>query len=347
MIGAAGHRPGTYAAAVTEPRVIGIGASAGGIDALLTLLQRLPENFPHAVCVTVHLSATSKSKLADILDRRCAVSVVNARHHARLQGGCVFVAPPDRHLLVRAGLIELSAGPKENGVRPAVDPMLRSIAAHGPRSVAVVLSGALGDGGDGAKLVLHGGGDVFVQEPDEALVTGMPRRAIELVDGGATVLRAGDIGAALAALAPDSDDAPKEAHVNVTAPDEPARRPRPEGPATGFTCPECDGAIWETREGDVTRYRCRIGHSYSEDSMVSEQGAALEAALWSALEMLEERAELLRRVAQRRAGEHEGLHRRLTGAAADAEARADLIRRALVPQARNGDAVSVSPDPEA
>ena len=71
---------------------------------------------------------------------------------------------------------------------------------------------------------------------------------------------------------------------------------RPDGPASGFTCPECSGALWELREGELVRYRCRVGHSYSEDAMVDAQGTAVEAALWTALEVLEERSELLRRL---------------------------------------------------
>src|SRR3954471_1052187 len=187
-----------------EPvRVIGIGASAGGIDALLSLLGRLPADLPHALCVTLHLSATAKSRLPEILDRRCALGVTAARHRARLRPGCVYVAPPDRHLLVKGGLLELSRGPKENGGRPAIDTMLRSMARQGPRPVAVVLSGAMADGSDGARLVLTAGGEVFVQEPEDAAVSGMPRRAIELVDGGAQVLPAPEIGLALAALPRD------------------------------------------------------------------------------------------------------------------------------------------------
>jgi two-component system chemotaxis response regulator CheB len=304
-------------------RVIGIGASAGGIEALLAVVGGLPAGLPHAVLVTLHLSATSPSALPQILDRRCALPVAVAKHGAALEAGRVFVAPPDRHLVVADGRVELTRGPKENGMRPAADTMLRSITAYDGRAVAVVLSGALGDGSDGAALVLAAGGEVFVQDPEEAVMRSMPDRTLALVDGGAQVLTAERIGRALAAL--DSDVEQREVEVTGA---EPPGDVRPEGPATGLTCPECHGAIWEVREGDITRFRCRVGHSYSEDAFVVEQGSAVEAALWSALEVLEERAELLRRVAERRVSAA-GLRTRFTDAAADADRRAQLIRRAL------------------
>jgi two-component system, chemotaxis family, protein-glutamate methylesterase/glutaminase len=323
---------------LTHPpaRVIGIGASAGGVGALIQLLQALPADFPHALCVTLHVPATAPSALPQILDRRCALSVTAARHQARLGAGCVFVAPPDRHLVVVQGRIELTRGPKENGVRPAVDTMLRSIAAScGPRGVAVVLSGALGDGSNGARLVLQAGGAVFVQDPEEATVPSMPESTLALVDGGARVLPAADIGSALAELEPVDPDGEE---ADVAGPPSASASTRPKGAPTGFTCPECRGSIWQVREGRVTRYRCRIGHAYSEDAFIDAQGSAVEAALWSALEVLEERAELLRKVAERRGGSHAGLRAHLNAAAEDADGRAALIRRALA---------AGGPDPEA
>ena len=211
-------------------RVIGVGASAGGIQPLIELLATLPADFPHAVCVTVHISASAESLLPEILDRRCALTVTAAGHGARLDAGHVFVAPPDRHLLVADGRIELSWGPKENGARPAVDVMLRSIARHGARGVAVVLSGALGDGSNGARLVLQAGGAVFVQDPSDAAVPSMPERALELVGGDARVLTAREIGPALAALEPGNGEG-KEPDVDLPGVNDRAHGARPGGPA--------------------------------------------------------------------------------------------------------------------
>jgi two-component system chemotaxis response regulator CheB len=186
--------------------VIGIGASAGGIDALLRVLASLPAGYPHAICVVLHLPATGHSVLAPILDRRCSLTVTPAAQGEPVRPGHVYVAQPDRHLMVRRGTLQLSRGPVENGVRPAVDPLLRSIAHDcGPAAVAVVLSGALGDGARGALAVAQAGGRVLVQDPVEALVPSMPQQAIATVGGAAEVLAAAAIGDELARLGPTPD----------------------------------------------------------------------------------------------------------------------------------------------
>jgi len=183
-------------------RIVGIGASAGGIEALLKVLAALPPEFPHAVCVVLHIPAKGDDLLAHVLDRRCPVTVQTARQGESLLPGRVYVAPSDRHLVVRGPILALTRGPKENGARPAVDPLLRSLAeSFGTASVAVILSGALTDGAHGARAVADAGGRVLVQDPADARVSSMPRHAIEEVGGTAEILSAEAIGAALSRLA--------------------------------------------------------------------------------------------------------------------------------------------------
>jgi two-component system chemotaxis response regulator CheB len=311
------------------PRVVAMAASAGGVEALRRVVAGLPADFPAAICVVLHISATSRSLLAPILDRDGPLPAVVAFDGAPLRPGTIYVAPADQHLLIRRDAVELSRGPKENGVRPAADPMFRSLAAAwGDRAVAVVLSGALDDGAAGAAVVAAAGGTVVVQDPAEALAPGMPASAIAaaparvvLVDEVADVLTG-----LLAAPAPN----PGGQSAMSAAPDPiPEAGPvRPEGPASGFTCPECSGALWEVQEGEVVRYRCRVGHSYSEEAMVEAQGASVEAALWTALEVLEERGELLTRMAERMSHAPRS-QRRFREGAREALERAGLIRRAL------------------
>jgi two-component system, chemotaxis family, protein-glutamate methylesterase/glutaminase len=170
---------------------------------MLTVLATLPKDSPHALLIVLHISAHGHSLLATILDRRCALHVETARDGEPIRAGCAYVAPPDRHLTVRGEVLALTDGPQENGVRPAVDPLLRSLAlAHGPASVAVVLSGALGDGACGAGAVIGAGGRVLVQDPIEALVSSMPQRAIEAAGPAAEILTAAQIGVELAKLGP-------------------------------------------------------------------------------------------------------------------------------------------------
>lgn len=338
------HSPDSLAG--PPARVIGIGASAGGVDALIRLMSELPAGLPHAVCVVLHVAPSGRSMLSGILDRRCRLPVSAAQDGEPLRAGHVYVAPPDRHLLVREDHVVLSRGPKENGVRPAVDVMLRSLAAcHGPAAVAVVLSGALGDGSSGASAVVRAGGMVIVQDPDDAMVPSMPEHALAAVGRPDLVLGAARIGMALGELSPDPPG--MRDHGFVGAPDKLIQesRRRPEGPATGFTCPECSGALWEEREASVVRYRCRVGHAYSEDAMLVEQGSAIEAAMWAALKALEERAEMLQKIAGRRSASRPRTHESLTAAAVDALERAELIRRALATGGQATDAFGV-PDAE-
>jgi two-component system, chemotaxis family, protein-glutamate methylesterase/glutaminase len=184
-------------------RIVGIGASAGGIDALLDVLAALPADLPHALLIVLHLPPHGHSVLAEILDRRTALHVVVARDGEVIRAGYAYVASPDLHLTVRGPAMALTRGPHENGVRPAVDPLFRSLAAgYGRTAVAVVLSGALGDGARGALAVARAGGYVLVQDPADALVSSMPLRAIAETAGAAEVRTAAEIGAALARMGP-------------------------------------------------------------------------------------------------------------------------------------------------
>jgi two-component system chemotaxis response regulator CheB len=312
-----------HGAARGPTRVIGFAASAGGVEAIRRVVSELPADLPAALCVVLHIPASGRSLLAPILDRHSPLHAVLASDGAALEAGTIFVAPADHHLLVRGAVVELTRDPKENGVRPAADPLFRSLAAAwGPRAIAVVLSGALDDGSAGAVAVAQAGGTVIVQSPEDALVPGMPSSAIA-ARAPDHVLPIGEIAALLCRLV--GEDNPGDVPPAPTKLHEPGR---PEGPASGYTCPECSGALWELREGELLRYRCRVGHSYSEEAMVDAQGASVEAALWAALEVLEERSELLTRFAERMRGTARS-HERFRAGARDAGERAELIRRAL------------------
>ena len=162
--------------------IIAVGASAGGIDALQRLMKDLPEDIAAAICVVLHIPASSQSLLPQVIARQTRLPVCQAATGRRLQSGQVYVAPPDRHLLARAGAVWLDRGPKENGVRPSIDPLFRSVAeGYGARAIAVVLSGSLNDGAAGAAAVAAAGGTVLVQAPADAIVPSMPKATLEAV----------------------------------------------------------------------------------------------------------------------------------------------------------------------
>lgn len=288
----------------TPPAIVALGASAGGVEALQRTIEGLPAALPAALCVVLHIPATTRSILAEILARKTALAVSQAVDGEEIQPGHVYVAPADHHLVVSEGRLVLDRGPKENGTRPAIDPLFRSVAAAcGPRCAAVVLSGALADGAAGAAAVAASGGVVLVQDPADAAVPSMPEAALLAVPD-ARIGAAAELGEMIADVVPEltSEDRHhrKEDPVATDSSRPSARsRTRPEGPPSTLTCPECSGPLWEESANGVTRFRCRVGHAYTEAVLVEAKGGEVEAALWAAVEALEEHAELLRKVASR------------------------------------------------
>jgi two-component system chemotaxis response regulator CheB len=291
--------------------IIVIGASAGGVTALQRLLEDLPGDLGAALFVVLHLSAGAKSALPRILGRASTLPVIEAVDGEAIRAGRVYVAVPDRHLLVRSdGTIRLSRGPKENHTRPAVDALFRSAAvAFGPRVIGVVLTGYLDDGTSGLIAIKARGGISVVQDPDDARYDGMPRNALKgdspdycvpLVVMPALLKRLVAEPAPPEELFPVPDRLALEVRVAESEPDEPTEgyveqlgRPSP------FVCPECSGTLFEIEEKKQIRYRCRVGHAYSPKTFEARHGEEVEAALWAATRALEESASLARRMAER------------------------------------------------
>src|SRR5262249_14254557 len=152
---------------VIHSRIVVVGASAGGVEALTRLVHDLPGDLPAPILVVLHVAPTGTSVLPAILSRAGKLEAKHAEDGATLTPGCIFVAPPGRHLLVEDGVMRLDAGPKENGHRPAIDPLFRS-AAHqiGSEAVGLILSGVLDDGSLGLRSLRSHGGVAIVQDPD-------------------------------------------------------------------------------------------------------------------------------------------------------------------------------------
>jgi two-component system, chemotaxis family, protein-glutamate methylesterase/glutaminase len=311
--------------------LIVVGASAGGVEALAKLVADLPQELPAAILVVLHVLSTGTSVLPNILDRAGALPASSARHGQLIERGHIYVAPPDHHMLVGDDHLELTHGPRENGHRPAIDPLFRSAArSHGARVIAVVLSGALDDGTAGLQVVQRAGGTTLVQDPADALYEGMPRSAIEhgAADHVVELRAMADAICELIDLPIEAGAAPEPVPELDRGTLDVADRTPLRGDPSGLTCPECGGALWEQQEGDVVRFRCHVGHAYSVESMQAEQGVALEAALWSALRSLEERAGLFRRLARRMAASAETAER-YERKAAEVGRHADAVRQTI------------------
>jgi two-component system chemotaxis response regulator CheB len=289
-----------------------VGASAGGVEALSALVSALPRDFAAAVCIVLHLPAGGTSVLAEILSRAGALPATTAVDGHPLAHACIVVAPPDFHLTVVDGRVQLSHGPRENGHRPAIDTLFRSAAeARGRQTVGVILSGTLDDGALGLKEIKRAGGATIVQDPETARYNGMPRNAISVADPD-LVLPLGAIPAALVELAED----PPNPGLEVTMEENENGRPNFKGEVeqgsaqhaqpgelVPFMCPDCGGSLWmeEMRNGALA-FRCRVGHAFGPESLAAEQGRTLETALWSSLRLLEERSSLSARLAERFSG---------------------------------------------
>ena len=320
--------------------IIVIGASAGGVEALETLIRGLPPRLPAAIFVVLHIPAQSPSLLADILNRRSLLDAVQVRDDMEIKHGRIYVAPPDHHLLVDRGNVCVVRGPKENRHRPAVDPLFRSAAlTYGPRVVGVILTGALDDGTAGLRAVKRYSGIAIVQDPDEAIYPGMPLSAIEHVQVD-HILPLAAIGPLLVRMASEpvkeeagnhmSEDLEKEtqkAQMDTTL----MRADEQDGTPSVFSCPECGGVLWEVQDGNMLRFRCRVGHAFSIGSMFAEQSEALETALWVAMKTLEESADLSRRMMQQaNMRGQKRLASRNEAKLREAEQRIALIKRALI-----------------
>ena len=281
--------------------IIVAGASAGGVEALRGLVAALPPELPAAVFLVLH-SSTAPSMLPRILARAGRLPVALAADGAAIRAGTIYVAPPGHHLLVSRGHMHVVEGPKENGFRPAIDPLFRSASrAYGRRALGVVLSGMLDDGTAGLLAIKAHGGVAIVQDPDEAIAPSMARSALSYVavDHVATVGAMGPLLARLSAeRAREEEEMADEVapvlgdYGPVDVVGDEAGSPEP------FSCPECGGVLSELREGTLLRFRCQIGHRYSPESVLASQAGGTQRALSGALTAVNERGLLLRRLAR-------------------------------------------------
>jgi two-component system chemotaxis response regulator CheB len=327
--------------------VVVVGASAGGVSALREFVSYLPDGLPAVVLIVLHLPTHGSSVLADILARRCKMPVRRGEDGAVLEPGTVIVAPPDRHLSVSAEHMHLREGPRVNGHRPAIDPLLESAArSFGGRAFGILLSGTLDDGVAGLAAVRRRGGVAAVQDPQEAAYPGMPVAAIEAgvadhvlrlkeladlvcrstdeADASAGTTSPGAAGSGLP-TAPAHDRLAPEAPLDRT--DDPHEGAEAFQQA-GMSCPACGGTLWADRvAGDFEQFECRVGHRYSASSLYEAQGDALEDALWAAERALLERADLGRRMARRlRRTVGEAAALRYDRVADEADERARVVR---------------------
>lgn len=323
--------------------LIVIGGSAGATAPLKQILGSLPAGLPAAVLIVLHIPARGLGMLSTVAAAAGPLPVRQAEDGMRIERGHVYIGAPDHHMLVDDGRIRLGRGPRENMVRPAIDPLFRSAAiAHGPRVIGVVLSGLLSDGASGLSAIKRCGGLALVQDPSDAAADEMPRRALEAatVDLCVPGARLGDVLSDLAQEAAGTAlPIPPELRLEVAiAAGERIGSDRLAAIAdpVALTCPSCGGVLSKVRTHGPLRFRCQVGHGYAADALAQEQEDRVDEALRVALRIIEERAELVHRMAEE--GRHSGrraVAEMYEARAAEYRSNAETIRQAVLRSMRD------------
>jgi two-component system, chemotaxis family, protein-glutamate methylesterase/glutaminase len=317
--------------------IVAIGTSAGGFGALRFLAKEFPESFPASILVTIHLPLQFHSSLDQLLTQAGPLPATFANEGEVIKKGRIYIAPPGRHLLVDNERLWLGTGPRENNARPAIDPMLRSAAVCcASRTIGVVLTGTLGDGASGLWAINKAGGMTVVQDPKDAAFPEMPQTALKRMEPDHVVhLRdmPGLLYALVQQLAGDAIVVPDNLRYEV----EIARNGRSSmsgmdwfGARSVLTCPDCGGVMWELKDSDMSRYRCHIGHAYTEELITAGLDERLKRAMATALRALNERTALV--IKLRNQAEERGrpkLAESWSLRAEEFEKEADVIRDAI------------------
>jgi two-component system, chemotaxis family, protein-glutamate methylesterase/glutaminase len=285
--------------------IIVIGGSSGATAPLKDILGSLPADIPAAVFIVLHIPARGIGILSTVAAAAGRLPVKEAAHGLPIEHGTVYLAAPDHHLLIAEGRLMLGRGPRENLVRPAIDPLFRSAAlAYGPRVIGVVLSGFLSDGAAGLEAIKRCGGLAVVQNPADALADEMPRRALEAssVDYCIAGAKIGDVLAELAnGQAGEAGPVPPDLQLEVQiAAGERIDSEVLSAIATpaALTCPSCGGVLSALKAEQPLRFRCQVGHAFTADVLAKEQENRIDEAMRVALRIIGERVQLVSRMAE-------------------------------------------------
>lgn len=331
---------------MATPNIIVIGASAGGFDALKTLVGKLPSDLEASIFIVWHMAADVRGVLPQVLNRANTLHAAHAYEGEQIVPNRIYVAPPDHHLLVERGHVRVTRGPKENRFRPAVDPLFRSAAvAYGSRVIGVILSGALDDGTAGLWAIKNRGGLAVVQDPLDAEVPSMPESAMREVevDHSVPISEMADLLVRLSQkqIVESSEvvmDENEKMEIEIRIAAEASgfeSGVMKLGAPSSYACPDCHGVLATWRDGNLVRFRCHTGHAYSADSLLLSVSEGIEEGLYSAIRGVEESIMLLNHL-----GDHfaEVNQKKLAALyfqkAQEAEGRAQLVRQAVLAHER-------------
>lgn len=290
-----------------EPKyIIVIGASAGGFGAVTELMAQVTEEMDAAIFVVLHLNKSGfGDAIVQRINKNTSFECKFAEDGEKIKSNHLYLAEPDKHLIIKKGKILLGNGAVENRYRPSIDVLFRSAAvAYNSRVIGVILSGLLEDGTSGMKVIKDCGGICIVQNPMEAEYPDMPNSVIRhvKVDYTTTLQNIAIIFKEktkneVEGQHPVPDHIKKEAEIAETVA-QGMENVEPLGEITALSCSECGGALWELKEDKLTRFRCHTGHTFTANDLLDGQKKELESTFWVTLRMLEERRNLLMKIAE-------------------------------------------------
>lgn len=291
--------------------IVVVGTSAGGMKALMALLEQLPADFPAPLLIVQHISADATGDaLLNALNKIGKLKCIHAKQGERIQSGYVYFAPSDHHMMIeKNGHLLVTKGAQENRSRPAIDPLFRSAAAcFGNRTTGILLTGYLDDGTAGLIAIQKCGGTSIIQDPADADYPDMPKNALNQMkpDYCIPIAEMGGVLSTLMTKKPKKQPAiPEDILKEVKI----AKRVLSDLPSVNslgeqvpFNCPGCGGVLWKMDKGSVLRYRCHTGHAYTAATLLAEQTMKIEETMWTALRMFEERKNLLTTIAKEQKG---------------------------------------------
>ncbi len=284
--------------------IVVIGASAGGLNALTEMVQGLQKGQDVAYCIVLHLS---RKGIGDFIVHRLkqvtALTCSLAVQGAPIKPDNIYIARPNQHLLVKDDHFLLGGGPEENRYRPSIDVLFRSAAvAYSSNTIGIILSGLLDDGTSGMWAIKRSGGTCIVQDPNQAEYPDMPLSVINNMEAD-HVATLEEIGPLIAEIIKHKKGSKKAVPKEIIAESRIS-----ETTAVGieeieriadtsvFACPDCGGNLWEMKDDNIKRYRCHIGHAYTQRDLVLKQTEIAGSTLWVALRMMEERKHLLKKM---------------------------------------------------
>ncbi|PWT73085.1 MAG: chemotaxis protein CheB [Bacteroidetes bacterium] len=282
--------------------LIVMGASAGGFEALKTIVKDLPSDFETPILIVWHMSPDVRGILPQVFNNLGEIYAAHAYDKEELKPHRIYVAPPDYHMLLDDGKIRVSHGPKENRFRPAVDPLFRSAAySYGKRVIGVILSGGMDDGVAGLWTIKHYGGTTVIQDPKEAEVPSMPQNASTQVkiDYSVPSFKITELLVKLSKrpITQTNDimkDEQTKKEIEIASEANTLEKnflifPR----LTPFTCPECNGVLSRLQNDNIIRFRCHTGHAYSLDSLMAALNEKIEDNMYNAIRAIAESIILL------------------------------------------------------